>query len=265
MNLKSIRKFTTDTSVQRLTGGQNESLKAGNLVLKPVHEPEKYLWLSECLNQIDFGDLHVAVPIKSSEGNYIENAIGATRYFDAQFFPDRLEEKLKTCRRLNSIICRIAKPPDFDSWENPWTKAQHLAWSHSCISEKELPAEIKVLLSMRTPLEMSNQLVHVDLAGNILFDKNDDPVVIDFTPGFYPKEYAEVLLLIDSMAWYGAPIEEFNLLDLNEDLQQQLILRAVIFRLSVPLFSEPPEECRNYQNNFDGYRSIFGALGLSKK
>ncbi len=256
MNLESIAKFTTATSTQILAGGQNESVKAGNLVLKPVYEAEKYIWLGACLNQIDLGDLQVAVPIKSRAGNFVEDNIGATRYFDAQFFPDRLEEKLNACRSLNSIISKISKPSSFDSWENPWTKAQGIAWSQSASSQLEIPKEIRALLNIRTRLEMPDQLVHVDLAGNILFDKNERPVVIDFTPGFYPKEYAEVLLLVDSIAWYGAPIESLDLLNVDRLLKEQLILRGLIFRLSVPLFMGQSPSQKNFQKNYDGYRSI---------
>lgn len=247
-----------------MPGGQNESVRAGDLVLKPVHEPEKYLWLSECLNEIDFEELQVAVPIRSRDGNYIENSIGATRYYEATFLRNRLETKLDTCRRLNKMISNVPKPEDFDSWQNPWTKAQDLAWSYSKNSNLEIPEEIKSLLNMREKVEMPNQLVHVDLAGNILFDANQKPVIIDFTPGFYPKEYAEVLLLVDSIAWYDASIEILELLTLTGRLKQQIILRALIFRLCVPLFSETPTDSKNYQINFDGYRSTFDTLGLSK-
>lgn len=256
MNPESIAKFTSATNVELLRGGRNESLKAGNFVLKPVHESEKYIWLSECLNQIDFLDLQVAVPVKSREGNYIENSIGATRYFEATFLQGKLEKKLEICRRLNDIISKIPKPSGFDSWENPWTKAQSLAWSNFNVSAVKTPAEINALLNMRTHIEMRRQLVHVDLAGNILFDKNENPVVIDFTPGFYPKEYAEVLLLIDSIAWYDTSIENLRLLHLTEDLRKQLILRALIFRLSVPLFMGQLNTEKNYQVNYDGYKSV---------
>jgi uncharacterized protein (TIGR02569 family) len=256
MNPEAIKKFAGTTTAHVLPGGQNESVRAGNLVLKPVRESEKYLWLSECLNEIDFADLQVAVPIRSRDGNYIENSIGATRYYEATFLRDRLEIKLSTCGRLNMMISNVPKPDDFNSWENPWTKAQNLAWSQSGILRMEIPEDIKALMDMRTQFEMPHQLVHVDLAGNILFDNYDNPVVIDFTPGFYPKEYAEVLLLIDSIAWYEGSIENLNLLKLEQELKKQLILRALIFRLSVPLFSEPPKDRRNYQTNFDGYREI---------
>lgn len=256
MNLESIAKFTIVNSAQRLAGGQNESLRVGNLVLKQVYEAEKYIWLGTSLNQIDFRDLQVAVPVKSRQGNFVEDNIGATEYFEAQFFSDRLGQKLKACRKLNSIISNISKPSGFDSWENPWTKAQGIAWSQSTSSDLEIPAEIKSLLNMRSRLEMPNQLVHVDLAGNILFDKNENPVVIDFTPGFYPKEYAEVLLLVDSIAWYNASIDSLKLSDLPQDLKKQLVLRALIFRLSVPLFMEKSVTAKDFQANYDGYRSV---------
>ena len=260
MNPDAIKKFAGTTNGHALPGGQNESVRAGNLVLKPIHETEKYLWMAKCLNKIDFEDLQIAIPVRSRDGNYTEDSIGATRYYEATFLPNRLETKLDTCHRLNKMIANVSKPDGFDSWENRWTKAQGVAWSQSGRTNMEVPEEIKMLLEMRTPLERPHQLVHVDLAGNILFDRYDNAVVIDFTPGFYPKEYAEVLLLIDSIAWYGASIENLNLLKLEEELKNQRILRALIFRLCVPLFRESANENKDYQTNFDGYRGVIGKV-----
>jgi uncharacterized protein (TIGR02569 family) len=262
MNPDAIKKFAGTTNGHALPGGQNESVRAGDLVLKPIRETEKYLWMATCLNKIDFEDLQIAIPVRSSDNNYIEDFIGATRYHEATFLPNRLETKLNTCRRLNKMISNVPKPEDFDSWENPWTRAQSVAWSPVRISETEDPEEIKALLQIRTQFEMPHQLVHVDLAGNILFDTRDNPVVIDFTPGFYPKEYAEALLLIDSIAWYGASMDNLNLLKLEEELKKQLILRALIFRLSVPLFREAANDKKNYQTNFEGYRGIVETFNL---
>jgi len=260
MNPEAIRKFAGNTSAHVLPGGQNESVRAGNLVLKPVHESEKYLWVAESLNEIDFEELRVAMPVRSREGNYIENSIGATKYYEATFSRDKIETKLSTCRKLNNVISNIPKPDAFDSWQNPWTKAQDLAWSHSKSQNLQIPQEIKSLLNLREQIETPNQLVHVDLAGNILFAANDNPIIIDFTPGFYPKEYAEVLLLIDSIAWYDASIDCLDFLTLTGKLRRQLILRALIFRLSVPLFAAASDSMKSYQTNFSAYKRIIGSL-----
>lgn len=261
MDTATLRKFTNCEGYQVLKGGQNESIKVGDLVIKPVHEKEKYLWLSEVLGEINFENLRVATPLKSKGGNFIEDSFGATPYFEAQFYNSKLEEKLDACRELNSKVAGIRKPKEYNKWESPWTKAQSLAWSHK-ISSPLLPKEIEELIRLRTTLNLPEQLIHVDLAGNILFDEEGNPIIIDFTPGFYPKEYSEVLLLIDSIAWYQASMEALHLLNLEKDIQDQLILRALIFRLSVPLFlhTDPKNKIEDFQKDYQGYSPIVDFL-----
>ena len=68
-------------------------------------------------------------------------------------------------------------------------------------------------------------------------------------PGFYPKEYAEVLLVSDSIAWFDEPVESLNQLQIKEEVTFQLLLRAVLFRLSVPLFFDSGEFRRLLRKN----------------
>jgi uncharacterized protein (TIGR02569 family) len=260
MTRETIEKFTCSTNFEAMTGGQNESVRVGELVLKPVYEPRKYLWLSECLEQVKAEDVSIAKPIKSREGNYIENGIGATRYYEAKFFEDKIDAKLDTCRKLNEITSNISKPDDFDLWESPWTKAQNLAWIIPGNFNVKIPGEIQRLMSLREEIEIPSQLVHVDLAGNILFDAKENAVIIDFTPGFYPKEYAEMLLLIDSIAWYKASIGSLDLLNVQGKIRRQLMLRSLIFRLSVPLFFNDSDDGINYQRNLYGYKPLLAEL-----
>jgi len=267
MDTATLRKFTKAETYQILKGGQNESIKVGDLVIKPVHEKEKYLWLSAVLEEINFENLQVATPLKSLEGNFIEDSFGATRYFDAQFYNNKLKEKLDACRELNSKLAGIRKPKEYDKWESPWTKAQGLAWSDHKISSALLPKEIEELIRLRKTLNLPDQLVHVDLAGNILFDEKGGPIIIDFTPGFYPKEYSEVLLMIDSIAWYQASIEALQLLSAEKEIQDQLILRALIFRLSVPFFlhADSKNKIEAFQKDYQGYRPIVDLMRKNVK
>ena len=239
MNVHIIQKFTDSEKFSSIEGGQNESIKAGDVVLKPVHEIKRYLWISDELNKLQFDQIKVALPLKSKKGNYIEDAFGATPYFEGKFYKNKLTKKLEACRILNSKISSVQKPQDFDNWINPWTKAQDLAWNKPTVPQNiplEIAKAINELLNLRKPLTLLSQLIHTDLAGNILFDEADTPIVIDFTPGFYPKEYGELLLLVDSIAWYNASLDILQLINATDFIKQQLVIRALIFRLSVSCF-----------------------------
>jgi len=50
-------------------------------------------------------------------------------------------------------------------------------------------------------ITLTNQIIHGDLCGNILFHETLSPVVIDFSLDYRPREYAEAILIADSIAW----------------------------------------------------------------
>ena len=90
---------------------------------------------------------------------------------------------------------------------------------------------IQKVLDKLTPITVPNQIIHGDLCGNILFDGKLPPVVIDFSLDYRPREYAEAILIADSIAWEGGGDIAYNLLEKNE-LSRQMLLRACIFRLT---------------------------------
>jgi hypothetical protein len=76
------------------------------------------------------------------------------------------------------------------------------------------------------------QIIHSDLSGNILFSDGLDPLIIDFSPIIAPVEYAEAVLVCDSIAWEGSPVTEIDLV-CHSKFNEEMILRAIIFRLAV--------------------------------
>lgn len=258
LSYSTIRKFTTDTQAENLAGGQNESVKVGEVVLKPIHDQAEYLWVSEVLNSIDFGDLRIIKPLKSSLGNYIEDSFGATPYFKNSYHSYNLKENIRVCRQLNECLKNVPKPPSlFENLNNPWKKSQFLAWFE--VIPNGLPEEVIFLLNCRKSIDLPHQLVHVDLANNILVDNQNQVAIIDFTPGFYPKQYAEALLIIDTIAWYQGKTEHIKEIELENDLLYQLILRALLFRISIPLFLEKKSNEKEmlFRKELRGYDKVF--------
>ncbi|KAL2369431.1 hypothetical protein BDBG_08192 [Blastomyces gilchristii SLH14081] len=111
------------------------------------------------------------------------------------------------------------------------------------------------LLSLREPVEMGvSQLVHGDLAGNVLFtnherkcsarndERGDDqedeheeqeehvPGIIDFSLYFRPVEFAEAVIVADGLLWYDAGDELVRLVGVDK-YRSQMLVRALIFRL----------------------------------
>ena len=109
---------------------------------------------------------------------------------------------------------------------------------------------------------MEYQIIHADLAGNILFDDFENPFIIDFSPDYKPAIYAEVLLVTDSIAWHNESLLSFEEIICDRHIKTQLILRAVIFRLCVPLFFDSNNE-NDFWETYEEFKPILKYLKLT--
>lgn len=91
-----IKSFSGNLSnIKQLSGGQNTSILTGNVVIKPIDEPEIYCWLAEEFEKIKSRKVLIANPIMNNEKNYLYKGHGATKYIKCHFHPKRLKKKLR--------------------------------------------------------------------------------------------------------------------------------------------------------------------------
>jgi len=259
-----IESFSGDLSkVKQLQGGQNTSILSGNIVIKPIDDKEMYCWLAEEFENIKSKKMLIANPIMNNENNYLYKGYGATKYIKCHFHPNRLKQKLKAADEFHRITRSVNKPGNFDTWISPWSEATKIAWQEIEIpktNDKIINSILGNILNEYKVITLENQFIHSDLAGNIFF-QNFKPVIIDISPQFKPVEYAHILLITDSIAWHGASIKSLKLLKYEEHLKRQLILRAVMFRLCVPLcFST--ENVNEFLLEYDNFKSILVEMGI---
>lgn len=108
------------------------------------------------------------------------------------------------------------------------------------------------------PRFYKNQIIHSDLCGNILFHETLSPVVIDFSLDYRPREYAEAILIADSIAWENGWEEAYNLLPPNSE---QILLRACLFRLVTKALLKP-QDCESFAERSAGYQGILREIWL---
>lgn len=108
------------------------------------------------------------------------------------------------------------------------------------------------VITLLKPLSLPNQIIHGDLCGNILFHETLPPVVIDFSLDYRPREYAEAILIADSIAWENGGEEAYNLFPPNSE---QILLRACLFRLLTKALLKT-QDLENFQVRSKGYRNI---------
>jgi hypothetical protein len=78
-------------------------------------------------------------------------------------------------------------------------------------------------------VDLPAQLVHGDLAGNVLFHPELPPLVIDLSPYWRPPAFASAVVVVDALVWLGADEDLVKPL-LEDEGFPQLLLRALLFR-----------------------------------
>lgn len=86
--------------------------------------------------------------------------------------------------------------------------------------------------------------MHGDLVGNVLFVEGLPPAIIDLSLYWRPVAYSAALVVGDAFAWEDAPPSIIDLIG-HFPSWQQLLLRAVIFRMVVNDLARRAELWRN--------------------
>ena len=218
--------FAVPDDPRPLAGGQGHSVVAGDLVLSPGRDADTCAWLNPVLArlavELDTASpraLRIAMPIPSRDGRWVVDGWAASRY-EPDTHPCRdLDVLVATGRLLHarfasavpvatptgrpgagptagpraerapSTVCRRADGARGTDWRD----------GHHAVS---LVADLAKQLD-DTDLG-PDQLVHADLAGNVLLDATGVPVVIDVAPYWRPALWAEAVCVLDAVLWHGA-------------------------------------------------------------
>ncbi|MCM3697966.1 RIO1 family regulatory kinase/ATPase [Paenibacillus macerans] len=249
-----LNSFNLCGDIIPLTGGQNTAVRVGNAVLKPVDDINHCEWLLNIIYNLNPQGYRLSKPIKSKYGTFVYRGWACTQYEMGKDTKGRIEEKLHVSRLFHRDLSSI-NFHDFPYTENPWSKGHRIAWQIDELS-RGLPREtreiiISILRMVSLKEQYNMQIVHGDLSGNILFDEAMSPLVIDFSPTIAPVEYAEAILVCDCIARQGSKVSEIDLLP-NDKLYREMIIRAIIFRLTVSaIFSK---------GNFDKFSKEYEAF-----
>ncbi|MCP4429116.1 MAG: hypothetical protein GY803_31915, partial [Chloroflexi bacterium] len=148
-------------------------------------------------------------------------------------------------------------PPSRDRW----TRAHGIAWQEAALPPVVHPAmrgRINAIFDKYQSLEPSNQIIHGDMCGNVLFAADLPPLVIDFSPDERPQAYAEAILIADAIAWENAPVALKSALP-ETPHSQQMLIRAVNFRVIVTaLFS--PQDVSNFEQAYACFAPLLERL-----
>jgi uncharacterized protein (TIGR02569 family) len=224
-----------------LPGGQGGAWRAGQAVLKPADSVRAGRWFAEVYDALAGPGFRVPRPVRTLDGDWVADGWTAYRRVPgtaADWSGDspRWPELVAVSRALHAALAGVPVPSWRATVQNPWTIGDEVAWG-----EREpgallgpdagpLAGQVRRLLGALRPVDLPGQLIHADLAGNVLFAGALPPAVIDFSPLERPAGLPLAVAAVDTLMWHRASPAVLRHLAGEPELGQ-LLARALIYRL----------------------------------
>ncbi|WP_134764858.1 aminoglycoside phosphotransferase [Nocardioides sp. 1609] len=230
--------FAVPHVVEPLPGGSGSSVRAGDLVLSPGRDETTASWLNPVLARLAVRldesptrrprDLRIAMPVPARDGAWVVAGWGASRYEPGTTGCDDLDVTLAAGRLLHAELASVVgrRPAALDARTDRAAVAERVAFGEAGELSGPVAGRLAPLLD-DTPLG-PDQLVHADLAGNVLLDAAGAPVVLDVVPAWRPTVWAEAVAVLDTVLRAGAPASALQ--RWTTARERQAMLRAVLFR-----------------------------------
>ncbi|WP_198554309.1 hypothetical protein [Nocardioides alpinus] len=249
--------FVADGPLEPLAGGRGTSVRAGDLVLSPGHDVTQLAWLAFAqarlavrLDEEVPRSIRLCLPVPARDGSLVVDGWAATR-FEPGTTPCRDLAALRaTAHLLHARLASAvpARPDALDLRTDQWAVAERLAYDGDAAlraaaerPEPGLGALVTALVAGLDDTDLGrDQLVHADLAGNVLLDADGIPFVIDLSLAWRSPLWAEAICVLDAVLWHGAARAALD--DWRSGVERQAMLRAALFRI----FSDQPCDVARY-------------------
>jgi uncharacterized protein (TIGR02569 family) len=220
--------FGVSARPERLSGGQGNAWRAGDVVFKPLDMPIDALrWQAEVLGSVEPDGFRVAAPMRSQEGELVVDGWTAWPML-AGTHARRWADIAAVGQRFHRALAGVERPAAvLDARTDGWARADRIAWGEQPAGDFARVPEVAHLLTIRTAVGAPSQLIHGDLSGNVLFADGLPPAVIDVSPYWRPSAYASAIVVVDAVLWYEAELALLSTVAADA----QLLVRALLFRL----------------------------------
>ena len=247
--------FAAEGVLEPLAGGRGTTWRAGDLALSPGHAASEG-WLAPIqarlavrLDEQSHRSIRLALPVPARDGSLVVDGWTATRFEPGTTPCHDLATLRATAHLLHAHLAGVVaeRPTELEARTDRWGVADHQAYDADAAlraaagrPEPGLAGLVERLVAGLEPPELGReQLVHADLAGNVLLDRSGVPFVIDFSPTWRSPLWAEAVCVLDAVLWLGAPPTALD--DWRHGQQRQAMLRAALFRV---LSDEPCDVAR---------------------
>jgi uncharacterized protein (TIGR02569 family) len=250
-----LAEFGVAGQLQPLAGGQRTVWRVGHLVLKRLDgPPDTVAWEAKVLERVgpDAG-LRVAPPVASLDGAWVVQGWTAAPFVAGRPAGNDWSTIIATGHALHLSIQGADRPKFLDDRDDVWACADRMVWNLACAPPRP---ELSAAFDARRPVDVPAQLVHGDLAGNVLVHDTLAPAVVDFSPYWRPTAWATAVVCADALLF--AHEQPRLVLRAAETAQgtapsSQMLLRAVLFRLVTDvLVGRSPGQDMHHTEVLDG-------------
>ncbi|WP_211234796.1 TIGR02569 family protein [Glycomyces arizonensis] len=199
------------------------------MVLRPAGDVDEANWRAGVLERLVHTEqFRTPRPIRAASGRWVEDGWEAWQWLPGAADESRLLDVVRAGTAFHHAISALARPAFIDTADDPWSRADRIAWE-----EAPLPSDAMLgrLAAAFRPVDSPSQLIHGDLLGNVLFAEGEPPAIIDWAPYWRPTGLGSAIAAVDAVCWHGAPIELLSAIGRNIEEWDQLLLRALTFRM----------------------------------
>jgi uncharacterized protein (TIGR02569 family) len=251
-----------------LDGGQGTSVEVDGLVLKPDVDAETASWSADLWQRVEQRGFRLAAPVTARDGRLVVDGWTAMQRVDGHPVDDDDRSTapwlrvLSAGRAFHRAVAREPRPTFLDRRDDRWAIADRVAWQE--LTPRPGPRSAEMVTAYRNLVvdeELSSQLVHGDLSGNVLLCEGEVPTVIDVSPYWRPSAYADAVVVVDACLWWrtdpgllrqgrpqGASVRTWG----------SLLARAAIFRLLS--FDEPTRLVADIEVELPRYADLLQRL-----
>ncbi len=245
-----------------LSGGRGLCYRIGDAVLRPCDDETESQWLAQLsralLKRSPVGyRLASPLPSVTSLDTFVVNGWTASSFVAGHESMEHFPELFRAARLLHSDLADFVTEKPAAVAERPFNRfdeADRVTWGEKSLVDvekvntemlRQLRPVLDQLSAARQPLpeesaQLKCQLVHMDLLGNVLFEDGLPPGIIDLTLYWRPALYAEAVVIVDGLTWWGdlgPKLVDMYLQDWELEVYQkspevrvQLLLRALYWR-----------------------------------
>jgi uncharacterized protein (TIGR02569 family) len=227
-----LHEFGTNGPPEQLPGGRHGTWRAGDVVLKAADISDEQLgWQASLYERLDgHSGFRVPQAVRARDGRLLVDGWYAMQFLPGRHLSGRWLDIIAVGTVFHDAVASEPAPSFLADRTDPWAIGDRVAWGELDVGEVPETKHLERLLAALSPISARSQLIHGDLAGNVLFHDRLAPAILDLSPYHRPAPFASAIVVADALAWEGAG-EELLAAVVACRAFAQYLLRALIYRI----------------------------------